>query len=543
MKVRYLRLILFTCSISTLTGLSAMAEAQDSVAACEALSHVDFLGIDEAPTQIASAEVVDPKNSNNDSFGRSPVYCSVSGYVWPQVGFELRLPITGWNGKFIEIGCGGACGHLGWTFWCPVHRGYACIVADMGHRGVDQDGLWAANNLQAQIDFGFRGVHVAAVAGKAITEYYYRRPPQYSFYHGCSTGARLGLIEAERFPWDFDGVMAGGVWVDDTISSMNFAWGGHVLRDANGKPILSHAELEMAHEAVLAKCDMDDGVKDGLIGNPLGCKFDPGELRCKAGQQSRCLTDAQVEAVTKMYNGPMNSKGELLSPGGFARGTEPEWMVDPGDQQNGENPIVSDGSMSHVEEWATEYFRWMVLPPAGRKWNLKDFDFDRDYKRFANGAQESLIGDTNPDLRKFKKAGGKLLMYVGWKDGNLPITTIDYYQTVERTMGGPQSTRDFARLFLVPGMEHCTGGEGAFAVDYLDYMEKWVEKDQAPDVMIGAHVPKYEKGAEGFQLQFPLNPSLPITFTRPIYPYPQWAKYKGSGDTNKAENFEPVEAQ
>ena len=498
--------------------------AADSPAVvCAALADADFSGIDEAPTQIESAQLIEPKNGLLE-------YCQVRGYVWPQVGFELQLPTTGWNGKFIELGCGGSCGDLSQAVECPTHRGYACIASDMGHKGKVGDGLWAYNNLQAQIDFGYRGAHVAAVAGKAITEHYYGHAPKYSYFHGCSTGARQGLVEAQRFPWDFDGVIVGGVWIDDTFSTMDFIWATRALNDVDGKPLLSGADMQMVRDAVLAKCDLDDGVKDGLIGNPLACKFDPGELRCKAGVTGRCLTDGQIDALKKVYAGPTTSKGVKLTPGGPVPGSEHAWTA-----------YSDDPTRWTLTRWTKTWFRWMTLPPAGRGWQLADFDFDRDYKRFYNGSQESLNSDTNPDLRKFKDAGGKLMAYVGWNEWSLPRKAVDYYQTVEKTMGGRQATQDFFRLFTIPGANHCTGGEGPFAVDFLSYMEAWVEQGRRPDLMIGAHVLINDDDPMWFEkLRFPLAPGTPISFTRPIYPYPLWAKYKGSGDPNRAENFEPV---
>jgi feruloyl esterase len=407
------------------------------------------------------------------------------------------------------------------------------MVADMGHKGKDQDGLWAVSNLQAQVDFGYRGPHVAALAGKAITEHYYSKAPKYSYFMGCSTGGRQALVEAERFPWDFDGIMGGAPWIDDSDSTMNFVWVVRALKGADGKPIVSRADLQLVHDAVLAKCDMDDGVKDGVIGNPPACKFDPSELVCKAGQTVGCLTQIQADAVRKVYDGPRNSKGERIFVHGLALGSEMGWVDDE------EGMVRSDNRRGPGEDWALEYFRYMVMPPAGSCWQVTDFDFDRDYKRFGTGVQEPLLSASNPDLRKFKAAGGKLMVYQGWNDqGVVSEKTIDFYETVQRTMGGRAATEDFFRLFMVPGMQHCTGGDGAFAIDYLSYMEAWVEHGQAPDVLIGAHVKDVDWGG-ALGLKFPLDPATPISFTRPIYPYPLRAKYKGTGDPNNSANFSP----
>jgi feruloyl esterase len=283
---------MMTCGAIPCWSQGASA-APDATAQCKALARADFSAIQDAPAQIVGTKVVEAK-------GKDPSYCQVGGYVAPQIKFELRLPIANWNGKFFEVGCGGACGHLGWTVWCPTDRGYACMVADMGHEGKGQDGLWAVNNLQAQIDFGYRGPHVAALAGKAITEHYYGKAPKYSYFRGCSTGGRQALVEAERFPWDFDGIIGGAPWIGDTDSTVNFVWAYRALKGADGKLVVSQADLQLVHDAAVAKCDMDDGVKDGVISNPPACKFDPSELVCKAGQTGGCLTQIQADAVRKI---------------------------------------------------------------------------------------------------------------------------------------------------------------------------------------------------------------------------------------------------
>jgi len=458
--------------------------------------------------------------------------------VAPQVFFELLLPISSWNGKFLELGCGGACGRLpdpAYGGWCPLHRGYACISSDTGHEGGDS--LWAYNNPQAQMDFGSRATHVASVVGKAITAHYYGRAPQYSYFQGCSLGMQQGLVEAQRFPGDFDGIVGGGVWIGDIDSSMDFIWGARALRGADGKPIVTPADMQRVHQAVLAACDMDDGVKDGLVGNPRSCKFDPAQLLCTSSRNGRCLTAMQVEAVKKVYSGPMTSSGVKLSLGGPFPGGEQDWIVEPGGALGAGDWIMSDGGSSVPELWANTQFHGLVLPPGRPGWKISDLDFDRDYRRFSNGAKESFIHESNPDLRKFKAVGGKLMLYVGWKEWADPRKAIDYYETVERTMGGPGVTRDFFKLYMIPGANHCIGGEGAWAIDYLTYMEGWVERGQAPDKLIGAHI--VSGTADIAKLHYPLDPAIPVDFTRPVYPYPLWAKFAGRGDPNKAQNFKP----
>ena len=505
-----------------------------ATAQCSALASAEFSNIQDAPTQVTEAKLI-------AASGSVPALCQVQGYVTPNVGFSLQLPASNWNGKFFERGCGGSCGRTE-SMGCngTVQKGYACLISDMGHRGIGLDGLWASNNLQAQVDFGYRGAHVVALAGKAIAERYYGRAPKHSYFLGCSTGGRQALVEAQRFPWDFDGIIAGGLWIDDTASTMDELWAVRALKYKDGKAILSHANLQLVHDAALAKCDLDDGIRDGIIGNPLACKFDPADLVCRAGQQSECLTKVQADAVKKVYAGPMNSKGDKFFVGGAMPGSELAW----------EGLLLSTappafglpGSKSVVEIWATEYFRYMIMPPLGPDWKLTDFDFDRDYKRLG-ATSESLLNAGNPDLRKFKAAGGKLIAYQGWNDplGAIPEKTVDYYETVEKTLGGRAETQEFFRLFMVPGMDHCTGGDGAFAIDYLGYLEGWVERGEAPDRLIGAHIDGVSDARP--YVTFPLNPAQHVKFTRPVFPYPIQAKYRGAGDPNRAENFVPVEAK
>lgn len=500
------------------------------IARCNALAEIDFSTISDAPTQLTLVNFVE---SNTDL----PAYCQVGGYVTPSVGFELRMP-SKWNGKFLHTGCGAHCGTV-YTFRCnaALRKGYACLASDMGHKGTGDDGLWSVNNLQAKWDWGIRATHVATLAGKAITGQYYTQSPRKSYFMGCSTGGRQALQAAQRFPWDYDGIIAGAPPVDLSSIYMTLAWGIQVMNDKAGKALLDDDQLKLLAASAVAQCDTDDGVKDGIIGDPVHCAFDAATLACKSGQSgNQCLTQSQIDAVKKVYAGPTNSEGVKLSPGGPLPGSEYGYWA------------------GHRYDWSTAYFRGntspfshinitinglrhLFFPEADPTWNLSDFDFDRDYKRL--GLMQAMYDSSNPDLRKFKHAGGKMIIYQGMHDfAVMPRSTIDYYETVQRTMGGAAETQDFARLFLLPGVGHCRGGSGAFAVDYLSYLEAWVEKDQAPDKLISARVPINSQALAG-ALQFPVDPQT-VEFTRPVYPYPLRAKYSGKGNPKHAESFVPV---
>jgi hypothetical protein len=451
------------------------------------------------------------------AIGQVQPTCRVSGYVAPNAGFVLLLPVSQWNGKLLHVGCGGWCGTTDYVPGsCALHAGYACVGTDMGHTG--EGGLWSRNNLQGQTDFEYRATHVVTLAAKAILQRFYATAPNKSYFMGCSTGGYQAMIEAQRFPWDFDGIIAGAPDMDESDLAVRGLWAKRSFLGDDGKPFLSDADIQVLHNAVLAECDMDDGVKDGIVSAPYHCKFDPSELQCKAGKQADCLNARQVQAVKDIYSRPHDSKGHNISPRGIFPGAELQWKD------------------AFSDTWGDEFFKdTALLSIAGKDWNYTDFDFDSDYKRSGIGV---LYADTDPDLRRFRDAGGKLLSYQGDTDmTEMPGAAFDYYESVEKTMGGAKATQDFYRLFAIPGMNHCGGGDGVSAFDYLSYLEAWVERGQAPDVMIGAHL----RGSSRAPLRMPLDPATSVTFTRPVYPYPLHAKYKGTGDRNDAANFVPVE--
>jgi feruloyl esterase len=460
----------------------------------------------DAPTRITEASWVAGQR-------HAPGYCRVRGYVKPHVGFEIVLPGTGWNHKFIETGCGGACGSIDERA-CgdPLRRHYACIVSDAGHRSRGDDWKWAQGNLEAKVDYGYRGAHVTALAGKALTRLFYHQPARESYFSGCSTGGRQAMVEAERFPWDFNGIIAGAPPLNFTANSLAQLWASLAATTASGKAILSPATVRWVHQAVLEQCDLDDGIRDGTVGDPPACHFDPGRLLCRAGRSKSCLTPAQVAAVRKIYAGPFAGT-DSLSPGGYMPGSELQWTG---------LYFSADGGRGFLYSYDEGKFRYAAFSPdPAPGWQPSDIDFRADYRRL--GVMESLYSASDPDLRQFKRSGGKLMMYQGWSDAfEPPAATTGFYATVQRLIGGRAATQKFYRLFMVPGMGHCGGGEGAWDIDYLSALESWVEQGKAPERLVGWH-----RSAQ------PGRPS----FSRPVYPYPLWAKYKGSGDPNSAGSF------
>lgn len=515
-----------------LAGRLARADGTDA-ARCQAIHRIDVSRVIDAPSVIDEAK---PVEGTNDA----PAYCQISGYVAPTFGFLIRLPRDHWNGKLVEIGCGGLCGSTDHIGKCddPLSRGYACVVSDGGHHSRSSDANWAYNNVSAIIDYLVGASHVTALIAKTIVEDYYREAPKKSYFMGCSAGGEQAMMEAQRFPWDFDGIVAGQP-TSETLDDMSLLWGNRILMGKGREPILNYADLQILHAAVVAKCDINDGIRDGLIGDPRTCDFDPSTLLCSSTKKTACLTSKQIEVARNLYAGPTTSRGKSISQSGAMRGSELTWL-----QVYGGSAEEALGTY----HFAGEPFRYYTFQPSpGPSWKPEDFDFDRDYKRM--GMAEGLISAINPDLRQFKAAGAKLLAYAGWSDAlGLPMSAVDYYETAEKTMGGQAQTQDFFRLFMIPGMNHCTLGEGAFAVDYLSYLDAWVEKGQKPDKLIGSHVRldgldlKTSGASADIQrrLRFPLDREA-VQFTRPIYPYPTLTQFSGHGDPNDAANFTAVD--
>lgn len=508
-----------------------VAEAASPQAACEALHLADFAGVAEAPTSVMEAAVV-------EAAGEVPAACLVRGYVAPQVGFELKLPLAQWNGGLVEAGSGGFAGSAqvgGDRLVCDdaVRRGFACIHSDQGHTtgpidkaNASLDGLWAYDNLQAELDYGYRSLHVLLLAERAIAARYYGSQARRSYFVGCSNGGRQALVAAQRFPWDFDGILAMEPAIDLSGAFTVFLYDLRALSDAWGKPLFTPAGLELMRSSAVAACDADDGLRDGVIGNPQACRFDPAQLQCKAGQQAGCLTPAQVAAARKVQAGAVSSQGRALYRGHTMPGAE--------------TGVFGFGVTRPVAARAvTDFFRYMAFrPAAGPKWKPADFDFDSDPQH--ERVMEGLYASANPDLRDFQEAGGKLLLVQGWQDSGtpFPLRTIDYYETLGRVAGGHDEEMKFARLFMVPGRDHCGGGPGASAADYFGSLQSWVEQGSAPEQIRAVHL---DPAMPADFVRDPADPAR-VKFTRPLYPYPAWAKYQGSGDPNDWRSFKPVGA-
>ncbi len=489
---------MFACRLLAGTALLLFAAATPSGSplaatdnACEALLARDFSRVPDAPTHLTAAAVVAEPGW--------PAYCRVQGYVSPQVGFELRAPLADWNQRLLFVGCGGFCGRLTQIERCqePMGRGYACVTTNLGHESTPIDGKWAYNNREREIDFYFRATHVTAQAAKAIVAELGGAAPRYSYISGCSTGGRQGLISAQRFPEDFDGVIAGAPAGVSPGGGLHLIWSALANLDEDGHRILSEADVGLLADTVMAQCDGLDGVKDGIIDHPPSCQVDTAAIACPQ-PDGRCLTEQQRAVIEKIYAGPQSEQGEPLYSGRPVPGSEPHWV--PG--------YVNDGGPAGYYMFGGEFFRYLAFAEdPGPAWQPEDFDWRRDpprlrFMRFLNYA-------ANPDLSDFTARGGKLLLYHGWADGQVaPQGTIDYFELATRTMGGAQAADQFMRLYMMPGMAHCMGGPGPDQVDWLSHLENWVERGQPPTNVVAG-----KRNAAG-----------EIELARPLAPYPARAR-------------------
>ncbi len=477
--------------LQTIVGQpSGPPQGNDPQSKCLRMAWGDYTDIKGAPTSIVEVSVIIGSDEKT-------AICKVDGYVNPQVGFRILMPLTTWNGKYMQNGCGGQCsGPIYIPCEVQVLRGYACLAADMGHRGTTYDTVWAIEDPFAMIDRQWRSTHVATLAGKEITTRFYGSPPKYSYYHGASTGGMQGNTIAQRFPNDFDGIIAGegGPWRNPRPRAPEgVVTGGRALSDAKGVPLVSPAEIRMLHKAVMDRCDNKDGLKDGILTDPRMCDFKPVKLLCKGDKTDNCLTQTQVAAIDRVYD---EGRGPQL-------GSEIAWIG---------AFVAADGSAG----------RYARKPPAVSP----------------QSSYTSNEPAPNPDLSGLKAAGTKFILYTGWADEIIdPIGPLEYYEKVEKIFGR-KDTQSFFRFFIIPGQSHIPGGVGAESINYIEALENWVEKGQAPEVLIGHKLKWISQMMGPMYLEKDLQPSNYL-YSRPHYPYPIQARYKGKGNPDDASSFGP----
>jgi len=460
-----------------------------------------------------------------------PAFCRVVVMAAPtsdsEIKIEVWLPSVGWNGKLQGIGNGGFAGlidymQLGWA----VSKGYAATATNTGHEGTPIHAAWALGHPEKVVDFGHRGIHEMTRVAKDVVHAFYGKTSQHSYFAGCSDGGREALMEAQRYPADYDGILAGAPannWVPLLTTAV---WDAQALT-LDHSSFIPQAKIPLIADAVVEACDGLDGVHDGILNDPRQCHFDPAKIQCTTGEDTnKCLTAPQSTALKKIYAGPHDSHGHAVFPG-FLPGAENGeggwglWIAGP------------DPMKSLTAFFGMGFFSDMVYEDP--IWDYRTFTLEAGLKA-AKEKTASALNATETDLKAFKARGGKLIMYHGWNDPAIPaLSTVEYYDGVVAKMG-KSATDSFVRLYMVPGMQHCDNGPGADSFGQVGQLvfndpqhsvdaalEQWVEKGTAPSTIIAAKYTSVDRN----------HPKM----TRPLCAYPEVAKYKGSGDTYDAANF------
>jgi feruloyl esterase len=512
-----------------LVGALVLRSSPAAAQSCEKLAGLKLANTTITAAQSVAAGAFAPPAGPASPFKELPAFCRVTGVIKPttdsEIRFEVWMPGSSWNGKFQGIGNGGFAGYISHIELAgAIARGYAAASTDTGHATTDAS--WALGHPEKLIDYGHRAVHEMTGKAKSIVSAFYGNGPKRSYFASCSNGGRQALMEAQRYPNDYDGIIAGAPANYFTHFLAGFAWNMQATLNDPASYIPS-SKVKAIEAASLAACDARDGVTDGVIDDPTKCSFDPSVLLCKGAESDDCLTEKQIAALKKIYAGPRDSKGEQIIPG-FLPGGETG--------PNGWGRLIMGTGPGKAGQltFLTESFANMVYNDP--KWDFKTFNLERDGK-LADEKLASILNATDPNLKAFKARGGKLILYQGWSDAALPpVNTINYFQSVVAKLG-QRDAGSFIRLFMAPGMQHCGGGPGpnAFGAsvtiaqsdprhDLTLALERWVEDGLAPDQIIAAKRQNFD-------------PKSPVLRTRPLCAYPQVARYKGSGSTDDAANF------
>ena len=438
-------------------------------------------------------------------FTALPAFCRVAATLKPtsdsDIKIEVWLPASGWNGKFQAVGNGAFNGAIAYpAMGRALARGYATASTDTGH--VGNTASFALGHPEKLIDFGWRAVHEMTVASKAVVAAHFGTAPKFSYWNGCSAGGRQAMAEAQRFPADFDGIIAGAPGLDWTGRAAQAVRIAQALDDNHAARLLQ-PQRQLLHRAVIEACDALDGVKDGLLENPTRCRFDPAVLQCRSAGEAGCLSAPQVETARLVYSGVKNQQsGREIA--GLLPGSELGW--------------TDTGWTASARDTGLEQFRFIVF--ANPSWTVQQFNAHADIAR-ADKVDGNIVNALEPNLKPFIDRGGKLIQYHGWSDPQIsPATSAQYYVRAVEASGGAARVSGSYRLFLAPGMGHCAGGEGPNTFDMVSALEHWVEAGKAPDQIQASH-------ATGGR----------VDRTRPLCPYPQVAKYTGTGSIDDAANF------
>ncbi len=523
-------------AIAALAASVASAGATAPVA-CERLANLNLANakITLAETVAAGAFAMPPSPlppmGAPPSFKDVPAFCRVVLEATPtpdsDIRIEVWMPASGWNGRFRGQGNGGFAGMIDYPgLGYAVKRGYASAGTDTGHSASPIDASWALGHPQKVIDYGYRAIHLMTLNSAAIIHAFYGRKTERAYFAGCSDGGREALMEAQRFPEDYDGIIAGAPANYWTRLLTGALWDlqATTLDHASYIPA---AKIPAISKAVLQACDAQDGVTEGVLNDPRQCHFDPNSMLCQGADLPDCLTAPQATALKAIYAGPHDAAGHPVFPGLSPGGEEGPggwgvWVTGPSPRN------------SLIAFFGLGYFSDMVY--GEKDWDYKTFTVDAGLKA-AEEKTAAALNASDPNLKAFRARGGRLILYHGWSDAGIaPSSSVEYYDRVVAALG-QGATNSFVRLYMVPGMWHCGGGPGAnyFIEDNRNVprdpehniyaaLEQWVEKKVAPPAIVAT---KYEDD----------NPAKGIKMTRPLCAYPQVAKYKGTGDTNDAANF------
>ena len=543
------RATIFIAAVSAMIPMVSVANAASLQAAelavvkpvqqCSDLARFPFKGVTTTELTVSAATEITT---------RAGGFCKVTGTIAPSIHFEVDLPLTRWTQRFVQTGCGGLCGSVS----VAVEQAGRCAPALDGQFVVAATDMGTATNFlqplgsfatdpQKRIDFAYRANHETALVAKALIRAFYGQGPRYSYFSGCSDGGREAMMEAERFPDDFDGISAGAPAMNFQVqNSFYHAWVIAANRRPDGTVILLSNKLVPWHQAVLAHCDLLDGIADGLLSDPRACRVDTNWLPCSKGTSdtSNCLTDEEAAVISRIYEGPRDANGKSYLVGGPLPGSELQWDFIPS--------ATASPAMSAMLGAAMR--RYMIFPQSPANEALVNgFTFD-DQTFTAVSELHSLNDATDPDLSPFAQHGGKLILWHGWSDTSIsPMTTIAYFKAVQKTMGKSQADA-FLRLFMLPGTGHCGGGDGFAQVDTLTSLMAWVETGRAPDKLDAGQIPDRQKGPPGglpgsdlTGRQTPLAVAAQAeTAARPIYPFPSIPRPIRAEDTLGASGFAPA---
>ena len=492
---------------AALVATIVVGQRLDASASCESLSMLSLPNVTITMAQsVEAGAFVPPGSPGATQASRAlPAFCRVAATLKPtsdsDIKMEVWLPASGWNGKFQAVGNGAFNGSIAYPAMATaLLAGYATSSTDTGHTG--NTASFGLGHPEKVIDFGWRAVHEMTVTTKKIIASYFDAGPKFSYWNGCSAGGRQAMKEAQRFPADFNGIIAGAPGLDWTGRAIQAVRVARTL-EKNEAARLPQAQAQLVHRAVIEACDAADGVRDGVIENPKRCKFDPGVLQCKGSDTSACLTKDQVEVLRLLYSPVVNSKTKREI-AGLEPGSELGW--------------TDLGWTASARATGLDQFRFLVFKDPG--WEIQKFNLDSDIS-LADEADNNTINALDANLKPFIDGGGKLIHYHGWSDPQIaPANSAQYYTRVVEALGGASKMHGSYRLFMAPGMGHCGGGEGPNTFDMMTALEQWVEHGQAPDRIVASHS---TKGA--------------VDRTRPLCPYPQVAAYKGTGSTDEAANF------